>query len=260
MKKYDCIIVGAGPTGIYCAYEFMLKRPDLKVLLIDKGNDIYQRKCPIIEKKLEKCPINAKGEIGCFPSCSMTTGFGGAGAFSDGKYNITNEYGGWMLEYMDISIVLELINHVDRINLEHGATAEITDPETEEVKSIEKKAIAVGLKLLRGKVRHIGTEQNINILKNIYKSMQSGIEYRFRSKVMNVIVESGKAKGVELETGEKIFSDNVVLGVGREGAMWLQNMLEKHNVTFRNNQVDIGVRVETNNIVMEEINKNLYEG
>lgn len=260
MKKYDCVIVGAGPTGIYCAYEFMSKKPGLKVLLIDKGQDIFSRRCPIIEKKLDKCPVNMNGEIGCHPSCSMTTGFGGAGAFSDGKYNITNEYGGWLQDYIPGDEVLGLIKYVDQINLDHGASPEITDPETEAVKSIEKRAIAAGLKLLRGKVRHIGTEQNIEILKNIFKTMRSRVEYMFRAKIVDLIIDNGRATGIVLESGEKIYADNIVLGVGREGALWQQELLEALGVAFRNNQVDIGVRVETNNIVMEEINANLYEG
>lgn len=260
MKNYDCIIVGAGPMGIFCAYEFMKKSPNMKVLLIDRGNNIYNRQCPILLKKIERCPVNSKGEIGCKPGCSITTGFGGAGAYSDGKYNITNEFGGWMIDYLDSDTVLDLINYVDRVNLEHGANSEITDPTTDEVKNIERKAIAVGLKLLRAKVRHLGTEENLNILKNIYEDMKDNIQCQFGKKVSNVLVENNKAIGVELEDGEKYYAKNVVLGVGREGAMWQQRMLESHGVKFKNNQVDIGVRVETNNIVMEEINKNLYEG
>lgn len=260
MKKYDCIIVGAGPMGIYCAYEFKQKNPNLKVLLIDRGNDIYQRHCPILLKKREKCPVNGDGNIGCRPGCSITTGFGGAGAYSDGKYNITNEFGGWMIDYLDSDIVLDLIHYVDQINLDHGAGLEITDPTTEEVRNIERKAIAVGLKLLRAKVRHLGTEQNIEILKSIYEYMKDTIEYRFGEKVHNIIIENGEAIGVELENGEQIYGEAIVLGVGREGAIWQQKMLESHGVKFKNNQVDIGVRVETNNIVMEEINKHLYEG
>jgi len=260
MRNYDCIIVGAGPMGIFCAYELMKKSPNLRVLLVDRGNDIYNRQCPILLKKIDKCPINSKGEIGCKPGCSITTGFGGAGAYSDGKYNITNEFGGWMGDYLDNDIVLDLIKYVDEVNIEHGASLEITDPTTVEVKNIERKAIAVGLKLLRAKVRHLGTEQNLKILKNINEHMKGHIDYMFGKRVTNVIVQDGIAIGVEIETGEKITASNVVLGVGREGAMWLQKMLQSHGVKFKNNQVDIGVRVETSNIVMEEINKNLYEG
>ena len=259
-NHYDCIIVGSGPMGIFCAYELMVKSPEKKVLLIDKGNDIYHRNCPILLKKIEKCPTNLKGELGCYPGCSITTGFGGAGAYSDGKFNITNEFGGWMLDYLDSDIVLDLIKYVDEVNIKHGANLEITDPDTEEVKTIEKKAIAAGLKLLRAKVRHLGTEENINILKNIYQTMKDKVDYLFRTKVVDLLVEDSKISGVVLENGEKIYSDHVVLGVGREGSLWLQKILESHQITFKNNQVDIGVRVETNNIVMEEINKHLYEG
>ncbi len=260
VKTYDCIIVGAGPMGIFCAYELMKKAPDLKILLIDRGKDIYNRRCPILLKKIDKCPTNGEGISGCYPSCSITSGFGGAGAFSDGKYNITSEFGGWMGDYLDNETLIDLINYVDQVNLDHGADLEITDPTTEAVKAIERKAIGAGLKLLRAKVRHLGTEKNLKIMQNIYEDMKGKIDYLFRMKVVNVIVEAERVIGVELENGEKLFSDNVVLGVGREGAMWLQKMLGSHNVCFTNNQVDIGVRVETNNIVMEDINEHLYEG
>ncbi|MDD3999310.1 MAG: FAD-dependent oxidoreductase, partial [Bacilli bacterium] len=259
-RTYDCIIVGAGPMGIYCAYEMMVKAPYLKVLLVDRGHDIYHRRCPILLKKIDKCPINGEGVSGCYPSCSITSGFGGAGAYSDGKYNITSEFGGWMGDYIDSDTLLDLINYVDQVNMKQGSDAEITDPTTEAVKNIERKAIGAGLKLLRAKVRHFGTEKNLEIMKHIYEDMKSNIDYLFKTKVTNVIVEEKKVVGVELENGEKYFSENVVLGVGREGAMWLQKMLESHNIRFSNNQVDIGVRVETSNIVMEDINKHLYEG
>lgn len=260
MIKYDCIIVGAGPMGIYCAYEFMQKSPESKILLIDRGHDIYNRRCPILQKKIDKCPVDKKGHIGCYPSCSITSGFGGAGAYSDGKYNITNEFGGWLGDYLDDAEVLDLIQYVDKVNLDHGADNEVTDPTTDAVREIEKKAIAAGLKLLRSKVRHLGTEENINILKRINETMKGKIEYRFKEKVVDLIIEDNIAKGVVLESGEKILGDNIVLGVGREGAIWQQKLLEQYKVKFTNNHIDIGVRVETNNIVMEEINKHLYEG
>jgi uncharacterized protein len=260
IQKYDCVIVGAGPMGIFCAYELMLKKPEMKVLLIDRGNDIYHRQCPILQKKIEKCPVDEQGNIGCKPGCSITTGFGGAGAYSDGKYNITNEFGGWMTDYLDGDTVLELINYVDSINLEHGAHPEVTDPSTEAVRQIEKRAIAVGLKLLRSTVRHLGTEENLQILKNIFEQMKGKVYYKFGKKVIDLVVENGTAKGVVIAGGEIIEADHVVLGVGREGSNWLEKTLVGHGIVFRNNQVDIGVRVETNDIIMEEINKNLYEG
>lgn len=260
MKSYDCIIVGAGPMGIFCAYEFMVKDPNKKVLLIDRGHDIMHRRCPILEKKIHKCPTNRKGYQSCYPSCSITSGFGGAGAYSDGKFNITNEFGGWLNEYMDDDEVLELIKYVDQINLDHGADPKLTDPMTEEVKQIEKVAISAGLKLLRANLRHLGTDQNIEILKKINLTMKDKVEYRFKEKVVDLILEDNEVKGIVLEKGEKIYSKTVVLGVGREGAIWQQKLLEQYKVKFKNNQVDIGVRVETSDIVMEEINKHLYEG
>ena len=235
--------------GDLLRYELMKKAPNLKVLLVDRGNDIYNRQCPILQKKINKCPTDKNGHKWLPPSCSITTGFGGAGAFSDGKYNITSEYGGWMGEYLDSSLLLELIKYVDQVNLEHGADSEITDPNTDAVKAIERKAIGAGLKLLRARVRHLGTEKNLKIMKNIYETMKGSVDYLFQTKIVNVIVK-GKAVGVEAENGDRIHAEAVVLGVGREGAMWLQKTLESHDIEFINNQVDIGVRVETNNIVM----------
>ena len=258
--KYDVILVGAGPMGIYAAYEFMTMNKNLKVLLIDKGRNIYNRKCPILEKKLEKCPVDKNGNIGCKPGCSMTTGFGGSGAYSDGKFNITSEFGGWMTDYLPEEEVISLIKYVDDINLKHGAPNEITDPYTNEVFEIEKKGIAVGLKLLRSQVRHLGTEVNLKVLANIYEEMKPYIDYSFEVAVKDIIVEDNVVKGVVMENDAVYYGDYVVLGVGRNGSEWLASTLSKYNVKFKNNRVDLGVRVETNDIIMDEINRNLYEG
>ena len=260
MDKYDVIIVGAGPAGIYCAYEFQRKSPELKVLLLDKGHDIYDRKCPILEHKLQKCPQNTKGRSGCYPACSITNGFGGAGAFSDGKFNITSEFGGWMTDYLSEDVVEDLINYVDEINLEHGATKTITDPTTDKVKEIERRALGVGLKLLRAKVRHLGTEQNLKIMQSIFEKLKESIDMRFKTAVEDLIIENNHIKGVVLDTKEELYADNVVMVVGRDGSDWLNVICNKYKIKMSNNQVDIGVRVETNDIVMEEINKTLYEG
>ena len=259
-KQYDVILVGAGPTGIFAAYELMLKAPNLKVLLIDKGPDIYNRKCPILLKKIDKCPKNKKGNAGCFPACSMTSGFGGCGAYSDGKFNITSEFGGWMTDYLPEEEVIELIKYVDQINLNHGAPKEITDPHTEEVFDIEKRAAAVGLKLLRSEVRHLGTEINLKVLENIFEEMKPHIDYAFATDVSDIIVEDGKVVGIVLSNGEEVKTRYLQLGVGRSGSKWLSSTLSMHGVEFTNNKVDVGVRVETNNIIMDEINRNLYEG
>lgn len=258
--KYDVVIVGAGPMGIYTAYEFMAKNPNVKVLLIDKGNDIYHRNCPILEKQIKQCPKDIYGKTGCKPACSMTSGFGGCGAFSDGKFNITSDFGGWMTDYIPTEEVIDLIRYVDSIQLKYGAPLELTNPNTKEVFEIEKKAISAGLKLLRSEVRHLGTEINLNVLKNIFEAMKGHIEYKFKCEVKDVIVEDNKVKGVLLKDDSIIEADYVVLGVGRPGAQWLSNMMSKHGVDVVNNRVDIGVRVETNNIIMDDINKYLYEG
>lgn len=266
MSKYDVIVVGAGPAGIFACYELTLKAPQLRVALIDKGHDIYRRNCPILEEKITKCPPAAgrKEFAGCMPACSITNGFGGAGAYSDGKFNVTTEFGGWLTDYLAPSAVLELIRYVDNINLEHGATIDITDPTTEAVKRIEQQGYAAGLKLLRAKVRHLGTEQNLEILKSIYEYLKSRVDMIYKAEVADIITEKVDGqhivKGVELKKGEVYEADHVVIVPGRDGSAWLTEILKKRRLKMYNNQVDIGVRVETPDIVMREINEHLYEG
>lgn len=259
MNKYDVIIVGAGPAGIFAAYELFKKNSSLKVALIDKGLDIYKRRCPILEHKISKCPV-IKGVTGCRPACSITNGFGGAGAYSDGKFNITHEFGGWMTDYLSNSQVEELIEYVDSINLAHGATPEITDPTTDKVREIEKRGYGVGLKLLRAKVRHLGTEQNLEILKSIFEEMKDHVDYLFKTEVKDVRVEDGAVKGITLVDGSIIEATQVFLAPGRDGSIWLKEVMKSQNIPMRNLQVDIGVRVETSDVVMQEINEHLYEG
>ncbi|HAQ56792.1 MAG TPA: FAD-dependent oxidoreductase [Acholeplasmatales bacterium] len=259
-EKYDVIIVGAGPAGSMCAYELHEKNPSLAILLLDKGNDIDHRRCPILEKKLTKCPERPDGVAGCYPACSMTNGFGGSGAYSDGKFNITSEYGGWMTDYLDATDVEELINYVDAVNLKFGAPLEVTDPTTAKVREIERRGLAVGLKLLRGRVRHLGTEINLKVLKNLYIDLSQKIAMRHRAEVTDIVVESGAVCGVVLKDGTRIESDRIVVCPGRDGSRWLSDICEARGIPMHANHVDIGVRVETNNEIMEEINENLYEG
>lgn len=266
MKKYDVIIVGAGPAGIFTCYELVLKAPHLKVLLIDKGRDIYKRQCPILQKKLVKCPppTEKKEGAGCMPACSVTNGFGGAGAYSDGKFNITTEFGGWMTDFMAASEVLELIQYVDRINLSHGATSLVSDPTTSAVKSIEKRGLGVGLKLLRAQVRHLGTEQNLEILKSIFEFLKDKIDMLFETEVEDLITSQQAdgyyLKGIVTKTKEEFYASRVVVVPGRDGSEWLSGILKGRDLELTNNQVDVGVRVETLDTIMEEINEHLYEG
>ncbi|UJF31884.1 NAD(P)/FAD-dependent oxidoreductase [Paenibacillus hexagrammi] len=266
MSMYDLIVVGAGPAGIFACYEMTLRKPDAKVLLVDKGHDIYHRSCPILENKIKLCPPPAgkKDFSGCLPACSITAGFGGAGAYSDGKFNITTEFGGWMTDYLAPSKVLELIRYVDEINLQHGATPQITDPTTEAVKQIEQRSYAAGLKLLRAQVRHLGTEQNLMILQSIYEHLKTRIDMQFKTEVEDIITvkDDGKhiIQGILLKNGTEIRGQHVMLAPGRDGSAWLTQVLKKRRLSMYNNQVDVGVRVETSDVVMREINEHLYEG
>ncbi len=257
---YDVIIVGAGPAGVMCSYELAEKNSQLKILLLDKGHDIYTRKCPIMDKKIDKCPVQKNGFVACNPYCSITNGFGGAGAYSDGKFNITSEFGGWMDEYIEPNTILELIRYADEINLKFGAPENLTNPNTDKVKEIEKRGLAVGLKLLRSELRHLGTEVNLKVLKNIYEYLKLKIDMAFKTEVKDILVENGKINGVTLVNQKQIKADYVVIVPGRDGSYWLSNLANEHNINMKSNHVDIGVRVETNNEIMEEINENLYEG
>ncbi|QAY67177.1 NAD(P)/FAD-dependent oxidoreductase [Paenibacillus protaetiae] len=266
MSKYDVIIIGAGPAGIFASYELTLKAPHLKVLLVDKGLDIYKRRCPILEDKIKLCPPPAgkKDFAGCLPACSITAGFGGAGAYSDGKFNITTEFGGWMTDYLPGSKVLELIRYVDELNLQHGATRTITDPTTDTIRNIEQRGYAAGLKLLRAQVRHLGTEQNLEILKSIYEYLKPRIDMMFRAEVEDIMTvkQDGRdqIKGIVLKNGDEYEADKVMIAPGRDGSGWLTEVLKRRRLPMYNNQVDVGVRVETSDVVMREINEHLYEG
>jgi len=257
--KYDVVVIGAGPTGIFTCYELLEKNPKLKVLLVDKGQDIYNRKCPILEKKINKCPENKDGYRGCYPACSITNGFGGAGAYSDGKFNITSEFGGWMSDYLDNEEVEDLIEYVDAINLTHGANQTITDPTTRKVKDIERKGMAVGLKLLRARVRHLGTEENLEILKRIYEHLRQKVTMKYKTEVKELIIKDRRVKGLRMD-GKDIYTNQIVIAPGRDGSKWLLDICKEYNIEYTSNQVDIGVRVETNDEIMEEINEHLYEG
>lgn len=260
-KNYDIIIVGAGPCGIYASYELCKLNKNLKILLIDKGYDIYHRSCPVLKGKIKQCPQDIYGKSGCYPACSMTSGFGGCGAYSDGKFNITNEFGGWLTEYLHGDEVLDLIRYVDKINLEHGAPDKLTDPFTPKVEEIERKGIAVGLKLLRSEVRHLGTEVNLKVLQSIFEELKKHIDMQFSCEVEDIVVnKDNEISGIITTKKEVINAKYVLLSVGRPGAEWLSKIMKKHKVKVSNNRVDIGVRVETNDIVMKDINKYLYEG
>jgi uncharacterized FAD-dependent dehydrogenase len=262
---YDFIIVGAGPCGIYAAWEAAKLAPSAKILLIDRGFDIYNRKCPIMSKKARLCPMaeGKEGFAGCSPACSVTCGFGGAGAFSDGKFNITSEFGGWLGDYMPASKLLDLIHYVDEINLANGAPQQITDPESAEVELIEQKVYGAGLKLLRAKVRHLGTEMNLHVMKSIYDSLTPKIEMLFKTEVEDILTKKVgddiQAVGIVTKDGREFQGKQVLIAPGRDGSAWLSTLLEKRGISVTCNQVDVGVRAETSNVIMKDINRHLYE-
>ena len=237
MKKQDVIIIGAGPAGIFAAYELSKKCNDLNIILLDKGNDIYNRRCPQQENKLSKC-TNCK-------RCSIMEGFGGAGAFSDGKYNLTTEFGGWLSEILeDEDMVIDLIEYVDKINVLFGAPTEY-DTNEDALIELEKECNRVKLKVLKAKVKHIGTEINLQVLKNMYEFLKTKVTVRMNVDVETFEKENKKYK-VKLVSGEILESDFLIVAPGRRGAKWFASLAkEKLGIKLSVNRVDIGVRVET---------------
>ena len=225
-ENYDVIVVGAGPAGIMTCYELYLKNPELEVLLIDKGHDVMNRHCPIKDKKIKQCPVHKDREPGCIPACSITDGFGGAGAYSDGKFNITSEFGGWLTDYLNNDEVEDVIHYVDNLYLKHGATKEITDPTTDKVKEIEHRGYAVGLKLLRAKVRHLGTEENLRIMTEMSNELKQHMDLQFKTSVQDILVEDHHATGIVLENGQTIHAKKVVLATGGIGGLY------KHSTNY----------------------------
>lgn len=251
MENYDVIIIGAGPSGIFCAYELIHKKPELKVLLIEKGRRIEERACP--KRKTKVC-------VGCKP-CSITTGFAGAGAFSDGKLSLSPDVGGTLPEILGYEAATELIRESDEIYLKFGADTNVYGVDKEaEIREIRRKAINAGLKLIECPIRHLGTEEGYKIYAKLQAHLlERGVEMKFHTMVEQFIIEDGVAKGVITDQGEQLFADEIVSAVGREGADWFSHMCKEIGVETEVGTVDIGVRVEVRDEIMEMLNKNLYE-
>lgn len=249
-NNYDVLIIGAGISGICAAYELSIKRKDLKIGILEQGNGIYERSCPIISKKVTKCAHCQE--------CSIMKGFGGAGSFSDGKFNITTEFGGWLNSYVSDEEVMNLIHYVDGINIEFGAPQETLYKNSEKTQAIEREALKHDLHLLNADVKHFGTERNLEILKNYYQFLSSRVDIQCNCKVEDIeISEEGYL--VVLENGINYTTTYLIMAPGRSGAEWFGNLCKKHGFALTNNQVDIGVRVEVPAIILEEITSNLYE-
>jgi hypothetical protein len=249
-RKYHVIIVGAGPAGIFTALELVDKAPDLSVLILEKGKDIDGRICPSKEKKV-RC-------LRC-DTCSIVNGWGGAGAFSDGKFTLTTEFGGWLDEYIPKEEVSELIGYVDRVFLSFGATEIVHGSDTQKVKEIQQKAATADLRLIPARVKHLGTEKCWSILKEMRKYLDKKVDIKTSTAVKTIVVKDGQARGVVTETGEEFLADYVVVVPGREGAEWFSREATRLKLDMAINPVDIGVRVEVPSVVMEHITDVVYE-
>lgn len=255
MKKFDVAIVGAGPAGIFTALEMLKKGSKKSIVIIEKGKSVENRKCP--KSKTGKC-------MNCKPYCHITTGFSGAGAFSDGKLSLSYEVGGNLPELIGEELAQETINYTDKIYLEFGADTHIEGVgNTEEVKEIRKRAIQAGLKLVDCPIRHLGTEKAQELYFSIEKWLcEHGVEIMFDSQCTDLILDGEKCLGVNIETkgGKKeIFADHTVVATGRRGADWLEKLCADHGIAHQPGTVDIGVRVEVRNEVIEKVNEVLYE-
>ena len=245
--KYDVIIIGAGPGGIFAAYELMQHKPELKVAVFEAGHALDKRRCPIDGDKVKSC-------IGC-KSCSIMSGFGGAGAFSDGKYNITNDFGGTLYEYIGKKQALELMHYVDEINLRYGG--EGTKLYTTAGTRFKTVCIQNDLHLLDASVRHLGTDINYIVLKNLYAHLKDRVDFFFDTPVQTVKAEE---KGYAVVCGDQVYHcDQCIISVGRIGSKWMEKVCKELNIPTKSNRVDIGVRVELPAAVFAHLTDELYE-
>jgi uncharacterized FAD-dependent dehydrogenase len=246
--KYDVVIVGAGPAGIFSALE-LVEKTKLNILMLDRGQDINQRKCPA--SRGYEC-------VNCDP-CSVLSGWGGAGAFSDGKLTLSTEVGGWLNQYMSSKELVDLLSYTDRIYLKYGAPEHVYGCDEEKIEDIERKASLAGLKLVRQKIRHMGTERCAQTLRKMRQELNGKVEFKSRTDVKGLIVKNNVVEGVETTNGEQFSAKYVIAAPGRSGAEWLQVESQVLGLKTLNNPVDVGVRVEVLASVMEELTSVLYE-
>ena len=245
--NYDVIIIGAGPGGIFSAYE-LANKSDLKIAVFEAGSELSKRHCPIDGDKIKSC-INCK-------TCSIMNGFGGRGAFSDGKYNITNDFGGTLHEYIGREKAIKLMEYVDKINLSHGG--EGTALYSTAGSSFKKLCMQNKLTLLEASVRHLGTDINYVVLENIYNELKDKVDFYFNTPVRTI---------EKITNGYKVICDNgeysckkCIVSVGRSGSKWMQHICENLDIHTKSNRVDLGVRVELPAPIFDHITDELYEG
>jgi uncharacterized FAD-dependent dehydrogenase len=254
-KRYDVIIVGGGPAGIFAALE-LARHSALRVLLLEKGADISER----------RCPARVTGSCSHCPTCDITTGWGGAGAFSDGKLTLGSEVGGWLGEYMDAGGLRALISDVDRAYREFGAPDRLYGDEPEKLDRWADLAARQGLRLVRSPVRHLGTERAAQVLAAMRAELEDKVDIRTHTGVAQVVTGTdaegsaqGRVAGVVTATGDRYESRVVILAPGREGSSWLTEEAERLGIPLVSNAVDIGVRVEVSAVVTDIITDELYE-
>ena len=251
----DVVIVGAGPAGIFTALELLRRGAPEKIVMIEQGQAIENRRCP--KAKTGKC-------MNCKPYCHITTGFSGAGAFSDGKLSLSCDVGGDLPQLLGVDLIQSVIDYTDKIYLEFGADTHVEGAEiTDEVKEIRKRAIRAGLRLVDCPIRHLGTEKAHRLYWDIENYLRdAGVELYFGYECNNLILDGDKCLGVTVNHGgvtEEIYAAHTVIATGRRGADWLERLCGEHNIAHLPGTVDIGVRVEVRNEVMEWVNRVLYE-
>ena len=251
MDRYDVVIVGAGPGGIYSAFELVKLNSDLHIAVFESGNPLEKRKCPIDGDKVKSC-------ISC-PTCSIMSGFGGAGAFSDGKYNITNAFGGTLYEHIGREKAIELMKYVDDINMARGG--EGTRLYSTKDSELKKKCIQNELSLLDASVRHLGTDKNYIVLGNLYNELKDKVDFYFNTPVEHVVrLDDGSYKLVYNQDQGECNGKYCIISAGRSGSKWMQQVCKEMDIESLSDRVDIGVRVELPAVVFEDVTKDLYEG
>lgn len=248
-ERFDVVVIGAGPAGIFAAIELVRARPDMRILLVERGKTIDKRSCPARETHCVNCP-----------TCAIMTGWGGAGAFSDGKLTLSTDVGGWLGDFVGTAGLERLIEDSDRVWLEFGATPEVHAPAPDAAERLTREATLAGMRLVPMRIRHIGTDRSPAVLQAMHDYLESvGVQIRTSTAASRILSSEGRVTGVELADGTSVEADVVIAAPGRDGADWLATQARELGIGLVNNAVDIGVRVEVPAPVMEPLTDHLYE-